>query len=119
VKAVQTGRLKPAVMGEWHETGAYLYQLEAADPRFVTAALLLVLGTAMEPAGVFPANAKGAASVLGYLQNRLPEVRFWDAATGRPVGQGLPGLFKVPPARLKIAAGEARWDYESFLNADR
>jgi len=110
--ALRRGKVGREGAGLWHENGAYLYQLEVADPRFVHMDLLSLLITATHPNALFPANTAGARAAMNDLQAYLKDVKFWDGATETPRVEGLVALFRLPPEAISKAASQARWSFE-------
>ncbi len=110
--ALRRGKVGREVAGIWHENGAYLYQIELADPRFVHMDLLSVLITAVHPNSTFPANTAGAQSAMMDLQAYVPGIKFWDSAASAPLAEGLVQLFRLPPEEIQKAASQARWSFE-------
>ena len=101
--------------GSWHENGAYLYQLEAGDPRFVHMDLLMLLMNAMSGNPAFPDNSAGARAAINDLQQYLKPLKFWDGAEHRAVDGGVRALFELPGEQIQKAASQARWAYEMTI----
>jgi hypothetical protein len=110
--SARRGKVSRGMAGTWHENGAYLYQLELDDPRFIHMDLLMLLVIAMNGNPDFPDNTAGARSAMSDLQQYVKDVKFWDATEHVPVEAGLVALFEKSPDEIQKAASQARWAYE-------
>ncbi|MCG3204750.1 MAG: hypothetical protein KCHDKBKB_01466 [Elusimicrobia bacterium] len=97
-----------------HETGAYLYQLSAAQDKFILFDLLSVLATATSETVDFPANQQGAREALIFLQQVCSDIQFVTEQKNF-LGPGLVDLFKSSPRFLKDVAERARLKYEVYV----
>lgn len=113
-QAFRRGKIGRSEAAPTHENGAYLYQLERGDPRFVSMDLLMLFIVGMNGGVRFPDNAAGARAALADLQAEVKNISFWDTAGG-PIEEGVVKLFTLPPETLQKAASQARWSYEVRL----
>ncbi len=109
--AVKRGFLTETEKMAWHETGAYLYQLESSDERFTLIDLMVILATARSDNKGFYANKQGARQMFAALQRQMMGVRFVGVANNFSE-PGLIDLFTKSSAEIKQAAFAARQHYE-------